>query len=100
MCQDDFVVPIQICPVRNTTIKVDGINSYTVDTLYNLIESYNFCTNSNLQKPDDLLPPIDPDDDSCFVFDRRSVFSKCQNNCNRGRQKFIFEGIYIFILSI
>ena len=83
--KDDFVVPIPICPIRNTTKKIDGINSYTVDTYYDLIGSYKFCTNSSKQKPGDLLPPIDPDNNSCFPFDRRSAFSRCKNNCNRGK---------------
>ena len=60
-----------------------------MDSYYDLIKSYRFCTNSNQQKPGDLLPPIDPDDDSCKNFEKRSAFSRCKNNCNRGEAKYV-----------
>merc|ERR1712131_12288 len=80
--RDDFIVPVNICPVRNITTKINGINSYTVDKIDDLLESYLYCTNNETQQADDLLPPLDPDK-SCKFFKKRSAFSRCKNNCIR-----------------
>ena len=83
LSQDDFVFPINICPIRNITTKIEGINSYTSEDLSNLLDSYNLCTDSSAQQPGDKFPPLNPDL-NCDFFFRRSSFSRCKNNCIRG----------------
>ena len=82
--QDDFVVPINICPIRNITTKINGINNYIIDDLNDLLVSYSFCPNPNLENPGDLAPPLDPSINSCTEL-KSSSFSRCKNNCNRGK---------------
>ena len=79
---EDIIFPINRCPIRNITTKIDGINSYTADDLQELIESYNYCTVPGA--PGDLLPTLDPGDNSCSAVNRRSAFSQCKNNCPGG----------------
>ena len=81
----DFVVPINRCPVRNITTKIDGINSFTAENTDDLLFSFLFCPNEDMKKSGDLLPPLDPSIPECFTFGRGSAFSRCKNNCNRGK---------------
>ena len=89
--QDDFVFPVNICPIRNITTKINGINSYTADDFNDLLKSYSLCSRPDLQEPGDQFPPLDPNDDSCSFFDRRSSFSRCKNNCIRGNFKLTIK---------
>ena len=82
--QDDFVFPVNICPIRNITTKINGINSYTAENLNGLLESYSLCSRPDLEEPGDKFPPLDPSDDSCSFFEKGSPFSTCKNNCIRG----------------
>ena len=81
--RDDFIFPVNICPIRNITTKINGINSFTVDKIDDLLKSYLYCTNNAEQQQDDLLPPLDPYE-SCEFLQKRSAFSRCENNCIRG----------------
>ena len=81
--QDDFVFPVNICPIRNVTTKVNDINSYTSEFLYEVLESYSLCPSAAPQ-PGDLFPILDPNDDTCADIARSSPFSRCRNNCIRG----------------
>ena len=83
----EIVYPINRCPIRNITTKIEGINSYSEADTALLIESYQYCTNDALKQPEDLLSPLDPNDNSCNFFDRRSAFSQCKNNC-RGSKMY------------
>ena len=83
--QDDFVFPVNICPIRNVTTKVNDINSYTSEFLYEVLESYSLCPSNAAQQTGDLFPPLDPNDNTCGdVTNRFSPFSRCRNNCIRG----------------
>ena len=82
--QDDFVFPVNICPIRNITTKRNGINSFTSEFLYEVLQSYSLCADEAAQSVGDLFPPINPDL-TCSFFDRRSAFSRCRNNCVRGK---------------
>ena len=82
--QDDIVIPINVCPIRNITTKIDGINSFTANNVDELLESYSFCSSTDANF-EGLLPPLDPNE-NCFFTSRRSSFSRCKNNCNRGNK--------------
>jgi len=86
----DIVFPINRCPIRNITTKIDGINSFTATSTAELIESYQYCTNDALQQPGDLLPPLDPSLNDCDFFTERSAFSQCRNNCRGSKIKKLF----------
>ena len=80
---DEFVIPINRCPIRNITTKFDGYNSYTADKLPDLLDSYSICEESE-KDPNDFLPALDPDRGQCGLYESGGPFSRCKNNCNKG----------------
>ena len=94
----EVVYPINRCPIRNITTKIDGLNSYNASSDSDLIQSYEYCTNEALQYPGDLLPPLDPSINDCNFFERRSAFSTCKNNCLGGKALDLVERTSIVFL--
>ena len=44
LSQDDFIYPVNICPIRNITTKTsDGINSYTYEDLNEILVFFRRC---------------------------------------------------------
>jgi len=79
--QNDFVLPVFRCPIRNITTKIDGINSFRSDDLQSILTG-GLCQDIDAQKPDDLLPPITPELlEDCSSTTRRVPFSQCKNDC-------------------
>ena len=75
--------PTFVCPLRNITTKIDGINSFNSSILTNLL-SIGLCQDA--QQPNEVLPPVNPDNSGCTSSQRRVPFSRCKNNCLGGKQ--------------
>ena len=74
--ENDFVIPIFRCPVRNVTSKREGINDYLDIGLNDRLCPAN---------PEDFDSDLDTDPTKeCFFFIRRAPFQQCKNNCPGG----------------
>ena len=82
--QNDFVLPIFRCPIRDTKRKYPGtnINWFQSDDLENILTG-GYCQ-SNSTGANDFLA-LDPDDKSCSSAQRRVPFSQCKNDCPGGK---------------
>jgi len=70
--EEDFVYPIFRCPIRDITTKIDGINSFEFSSLVEGI-----C----LSDYENELSELDPTKECVNIFQKRSPFSQCKNNC-------------------
>ena len=82
--QNDFVLPIFRCPIRDITRKYPdtNINWFKSDDLENILTG-GLCQSTSTGANNFLI--LDPNDDSCLDAARRAPFSQCKNDCPGGR---------------
>ena len=82
--QNDFVLPIFRCPIRDITRKYPdtNINWFRSDDLENILTG-GYCQSTSTGSNNLLV--LDPDDDSCISAARRVPFVQCKNDCPGGK---------------
>ena len=74
LVEDCYLFSVFSCPVRDTSEKIDGINSFN--------------TNDELCFSETVYDTLDPTVTNCQDSDKRLPFYECKNNCPGGEKLY------------
>ena len=96
---EGFLIPIFRCPIRNTTVTIDGIPNFNSSELTEKFGSNWLYDSYCPEDPSDPSSPLDPlmktcnwktnevpaSGFCCYSSQKRQIFPACQNDCPGGK---------------
>ena len=91
---EDLNSPVNFCPVRNITTKLNGINNYPREVVNILSQGGSICEDPSQMMVGDALPPLNPDITDCGALRLKLSFAQCRNNCPGGKKSITYHTIH------